>query len=51
MTLPYLPPANTVLSSSGCLDERGCNEFPDPIPLGAAGQDGVEPSLLMKIGR
>lgn len=51
MALPYLSPPNTVLSSRGCLDESCHNEFPDSIPLGAAGQDRVEPSLLMKMGR
>lgn len=28
------------VSSRGCLDERGYNEFPDPISLGAAGKSG-----------
>lgn len=37
---PGLPPPNIVLSGRDCLDERGDNEFPDSIPLGAAGQEG-----------
>lgn len=39
------------LSSRGCLDERGYNEFPDSSPLWAAEQERVQPSLLIKMGR